>query len=130
MTVPPKVFLMSLTSSSAHEHTAKRRSGPIGTFSGVRGAGLSVSQTTSPTPARASPARRAAAVGVRAAPSAWPPSVIAARATPAAASAKRPSVPGLGAGRQGTGGGCGAGAPSRSKTTVARSTPAMPSISA
>ena len=50
LTVPPKAFLTALKSASSHATPAKRRCGPISTFSGDGGAGLAAAQTISPSP--------------------------------------------------------------------------------
>ena len=54
LTVPPNAFLTALKSSRRPRTTAKRRCGPISTFSGVSGAGFRPAQTISPRPSAAS----------------------------------------------------------------------------
>ena len=54
MTVPPNVFLTSLRSLRSLRTNASRRCGPIGTFSGVSGAGFRPAHATSPMPSSAS----------------------------------------------------------------------------
>ncbi len=63
LTVPPKVFLTSLKSSSWLVIPTKRRCGPIGTLSGVSGAGFRPAHTISPMPSAASRARTSARSG-------------------------------------------------------------------
>ena len=50
LTVPPKAFLTALKSASSDATPAKRRCGPISTFSGDGGAGLAAAQMISPRP--------------------------------------------------------------------------------
>ena len=54
LTVPPKAFLISLNSDSSLRISTSRRCGPIGTFSGVSGAGFRPAHATSATPSTAS----------------------------------------------------------------------------
>ena len=135
LTVPPNAFLTALKSASSHAHAAKRRCGPISTFSGVGGAGFSAAQTISPMPsarlarlAERALGRRSAAT--RRAPRRRRAPCAQRRATPAASELDAASARARGC--HGSSG-CvdlGAASGARSNSTVARSTPAMPSISA
>ena len=131
LTVPPNAFLTSLKSSSSSRRKTKRRCGPISTLSGVSGAGLSVAHAISPTPSIASRVDSNVSVGRRAAEAARPASSNGVRTSPRMPRAARSSEDGSGCGRHGSPswGSCG-GTGSASNSTVARSTPEIPSTSA
>ena len=130
LTVPPNAFLTVLKSSRLAVTATKRRCGPIGTFSGVSGAGFRPAQTISPIPSAASRTRASARSGWDSASSAPSTSASPARAAPVSPAATSCVAPGSGCGCQARPefGICG-GSGERSNSTVARSTPAMPSIS-
>ena len=131
LTVPPSASLTRLKSARSCRTQTSRRCGPISTLSGVGGAGFSAAQTTSPMPSSASRVSCSASLGCAAAPSARAPASngrLSRPRTPRAASSTR-----LGVGRGAHGAsGCpiSDGTGERSKSTVARSTPATPSTSA
>ena len=130
LTVPPNAFLTSLKSSSRLPMPMNRRCGPMWTFSGVSGAGFRPAQTISPTPSAASRVRASARSGCASASRAPSASSIPARTAPLRPAATNSGVPGSRCGRHARpecliGGGSGL----RSNSTVARSIPAMPSIS-
>ena len=131
LTVPPSACLIVLKSSRSFRTNDSRRCGPIGTFSGVDGAGFRPAQATSPTPSRPSFNRSSASAGWVAADSALPASSNGSRASPFTPRAASWSALGSGAGLHGSpsyGACCGTGVASNS--TVMRSTPAIPSTSA
>ena len=129
LTVPPNVSLTVLKSSRRQLIPKKRLCGPMGTFSGVSGAGLSAAQTTSPMPSAASRARASACSGC-VSPSIAP----SAKAKPARTAPRSPAP--ISSAVLGSRCGChglpecrsGGGSGETSKSTVARSTPAMPSM--
>ena len=84
LTVPPNAFLTALKSPSSDTTPAKRRCGPIATFSGVGGAGFRPAQTISPTPSAATRASASARSGARSAASAFAVTASDAFAIPAA----------------------------------------------
>ena len=131
LTVPPNAFLTSRKSSSSSRRKKTRRCGPISTLSGVAGAGLSVAHAISPTPSSASRVVSNVSVGRVAADAARPASSNGVRTRPRMPRAARSSEDGSGCGRHGSPS-CGSagGFGSASNSTVARSTPAMPSTSA
>ena len=122
LTVPPNASLTSLNSDSRALATSKRRCGPMRTLSGVSGGGLSPAQTTSPRPSSAS---RACSSSRGARARARSGAVAALRSDSAASSAPV----GSGRGCQASGAGEPGGSRSRSNSTVARSTPEIPSTS-
>ncbi len=130
MTVPPNAFLTVLKSSRLAVTATKRRWGPIGTFSGVCGAGFSPAHAISPMPSAASRTRAIARSGCASASSAPSASASPARAAPAMPAASSCVAPGSVWGFQARPelGICG-GFGEMSNSTVARSTPAMPSMS-
>jgi hypothetical protein len=131
LTVPPNAFLMRLKSLSSLRIVTSRRCGPIGTLSGVAGAGFRPAHATSATPSTASRATSSEAVGCVAASSARPASENGSRASPRTPRAASATPLGSGCGTHGSpsNGSC-VGTGSASKRTVARSTPAIPSTSA
>jgi hypothetical protein len=129
LTVPPSAFLISLYSSSRPCTQITRRCGPIGTFSGVSGAGFSPAQATSPTPSIASPAADRVWRGwviARVAREAMPSGSLATLFAPSAISS---ACEGSGWGVQSSGSTC-CGTGARSNSTEAMSTPETPSTSA
>ena len=102
LTVPPKAFLTVLKSSRlAGRPRTKRRCGPIGTFSGVSGAGFRPAQTISPTPSAASRARASARSGWASASIAPSASATPVRTAPRSPAASSWAVPGSGCGCHG-----------------------------
>ncbi len=129
MTVPPKAFLTALKSPSSDTTVAKRRCGPISTFSGVDGAGFRPAQTISPMPSAATRASASARSGVRSAAIAFAVTDMEAFAMPTAPALTRSTGLGSGSAIHGSrSSSTGVGSGPRSKRTVARSTPAIPSI--
>ena len=131
LTVPPNAFLTCLSSARSQRTSARRRCGPIGTLSGVAGAGFSATTATSPSPSRTVRAASTASPGWVAAAAARPASASGARMSPRTPRATSPARVGARRGahaRSECGTGLGSG--SRSKSTVARSTPPTPSTSA
>ena len=131
LTVPPNAFLTSLKSLSSQRTVANRRCGPIGTLSGVSGAGFSPAHATSATPSIASRAACSEDVGRVATPTARPATSNGSFTSPRIPRAASDAALGSGCGTHGSPS-CGSagGIGSRSNSTVARSTPAMPSTSA
>ena len=131
LTVPPSASLIALKSDSWLRAQRTRRCGPIGTLSGTSGAGLSPAQATSLMPSAASRACSSVRPGfcnAFAACRASPKGVRTIAFTPSATSS---ASEGSGAGvqplsRAGDSGGTGV----RSNSTVAMSTPEMPSTRA
>ena len=98
MTVPPNAFLTALKSPSSETTPAKRRCGPISTFSGVGGAGFRPAQTISPTPSAATRASSSARSGVRSAAIAFAVTDSDAFAIPAAPARQQVERVGVGLG--------------------------------
>ena len=125
LTVPPSAPLMALTWSRSTRTTSKRRWGPTGTFSGVLGAGEATETANRPALAMVVPTRRGprrAARTERTISAGW-----VARSTRESTSSCEDEGGGAGSHSVGsTGGGWG----SRSRMTVATSTPEMPSTRA
>src|SRR5436190_1588355 len=131
LTVPPSAFLIALKSSSWPRTTAIRRWEPISTLSGVGGAGSKPAPTPSLTPSTAPRTAPTAASGLvmprsarTASPAVWPTRP---RTPPRASSAPEGSLCGCHSPPSGS---IGWGTGERSNSTVARSTPATPSIRA
>ena len=131
LTVPPKASLTTLKSLSSLRISTSRRCGPIGTFNGVCGAGLSAAQATSASPSTDSRTACSELSGRAAARSVRPATENGSSTRPRTPRAAIPTALGSGCGIHGSPScGIGGGVGSRSNSTVARSTPATPSTSA
>jgi hypothetical protein len=119
--------LIRLRSSSDARTRSIRRCGPISTFSGIDGAGFSPAQATSPIASAASSTERTVRLGDWAAWIARCAAPNGALTTPFTPSAISSASDGSGCGVHGSGS-TWRGTGSTSNSTLARSTPAMPSI--